>query len=76
MTLTLDNSRQRTVGDVITEISRLENRDLKSKPIDEKGKSRTTVRIVLNDKLFLQNACEAQVRNGDTLLIFPQLAGG
>ena len=72
----LDDSRQQTVGDVIAEITKLENKDLKSKLMDEKGKSRTTVRIVLNDKLLLQNASEAQVKNGDTLLIFPLLAGG
>jgi molybdopterin converting factor small subunit len=76
VTVTLDGSKQQKVGDVIAEITRLENKDLKSKVMDEKGKSRTTVRIVLNDRLLLQNASEAQVKNGDTILIFPLLAGG
>ena len=76
VSITLDERRKQTVGEVIAEITKLENKDLKSKLMDEKGKSRTTVRIVLNDKLLLQNASEAQVRNGDTLLIFPLLAGG
>ena len=76
VTVTLDGSKQQKVGDVIAEITRLENKDLKSKLMDEKGKSRTTVRVVLNDRLLLQNASEAQVKNGDTILIFPLLAGG
>jgi len=76
VTVTLDGSKQQKVGDVIAEITRLENKDLKSKLMDEKGKSRTTVRIVLNDKLLLQDASQAHVKNGDTLLIFPLLAGG
>ena len=76
VTVTLDEGRKQTVGEVIAEITKIENKDLKSKLMDEKGKSRTTVRIVLNDKLLLQNASEAQVKNGDTLLIFPLLAGG
>jgi molybdopterin converting factor small subunit len=76
VTVTLDEGRQQTVGEVIAEITKIENKDLKSKLMDEKGKSRTTIRIVLNDKLLLQNASEAQVKNGDTLLIFPLLAGG
>jgi molybdopterin converting factor small subunit len=76
VTVTLDGSKQQKVGDVIAEITRLENKDLKSKVMDEKGKSRTTVRIVLNDRLLLQDASKAQVRDGDTLLIFPLLAGG
>ena len=75
VTVTLDEGRQQTVGEVIAEITKIENKDLKSKLMDEKGKSRTTIRIVLNDKLLLQNASEAQVKNGDTLLIFPLLAG-
>jgi molybdopterin converting factor small subunit len=76
VTVTLDEGRQQTVGEVIAEITKMENKDLKGKLMDEKGKSRTTVRIVLNDKLLLQNASEAHVKNGDTLLIFPLLAGG
>ena len=76
VTVTLDEGRQQTVGEVIAEITKIENKYLKSKLMDEKGKSRTTIRIVLNDKLLLQNASEAQVKNGDTLLIFPLLAGG
>ena len=76
VTVTLDEGRKQTVGEVIAEITKIENKDLKSKLMDEKGKSRTTVRIVLNDKLLLQNASKAQVKNGDTLLIFPLLAGG
>ena len=76
VTVTLDEGRKQTVGEVIAEITKIENKDLKSKLMDEKGKSRTTIRIVLNDKLLLQNASEAQVKNGDTLLIFPLLAGG
>jgi len=75
VTVTLDEGRKQTVGEVIAEITKIENKDLKSKLMDEKGKSRTTIRIVLNDKLLLQNASEAQVKNGDTLLIFPLLAG-
>jgi molybdopterin converting factor small subunit len=76
VTVTLDESRKQTVGEVIAEITKMENKDLKSKLMDEQGKSRTTVRIVLNDRLLLQDASKAQVRNGDTLLIFPLLAGG
>ena len=76
VTVTLDEGRKQTVGEVITEITKMENKDLKSKLMDEQGKSRTTIRIVLNDKLLLQNASKAQVKNGDTLLIFPLLAGG
>jgi len=76
VTVTLDEGRKQTVGEVIAEITKMENKDLKSKLMDEKGKSRTTIRIVLNDKLLLQNASEAQVKNGDILLIFPLLAGG
>jgi len=75
-TVTLDEGRKQTVGEVIAQITKMENKDLKSKLMDEKGKSRTTVRIVLNDRLLLQDASEAQVKNGDTLLIFPLLAGG
>jgi len=76
VTVTLDEGRKQTVGEVIAQITKMENKDLKSKLMDEKGKSRTTVRIVLNDRLLLQDASEAQVKNGDTLLIFPLLAGG
>jgi len=76
VTATLDEGRKQTVGEVIAQITKMENKDLKSKLMDEKGKSRTTVRIVLNDRLLLQDASEAQVKNGDTLLIFPLLAGG
>ena len=76
VTVTLDEGRKQTVGEVIAEITKIENKDLKSKLMDEKGKSRTTIRILLNDKLLLQNASKAQVKNGDTLLIFPLLAGG
>jgi len=76
VTVTLDECRKQTVGEVIAQITKMENKDLKSKLMDEKGKSRTTVRIVLNDRLLLQDASEAQVKNGDTLLIFPLLAGG
>jgi MoaD family protein len=76
MTVTLNDSNQQTVGDVITEISRLERKDLRNKVMDEEGKSRATVRIVLNDKLLLQDPFETSVKKGDTILIFPLLAGG
>ena len=76
VTVTLDEGRKQTVGEIIAQITKMENKDLKSKLMDEKGKSRTTVRIILNDRLLLQDASEAQVKNGDTLLIFPLLAGG
>jgi molybdopterin converting factor small subunit len=76
MSVTLDDSKPRSVGDVIAEISRLEGKDLKGKVMDEHGKSRATVRIVLNDKLLFQDPFEAAVKEGDTILIFPLLAGG
>lgn len=74
--VTLDDSKPHTVGEVITEVTRLEGKDLKGKVMDEHGKSRAIVRIVLNDKLLLQDPFEIGVKNGDTLLIFPLLAGG
>jgi len=76
MKVTLDNSKQQTVGDVVAEVTKLEGRDLKGKVMDEQGKSRATVRIVLNDKLLFQDPFEAGVKNGDAILIFPLLAGG
>ncbi len=74
--LRLDDSSKRTVGDVITEITKLEGKDLKSMVMDEQGNSRAMVRIVLNDRLLLQNPFEAPVKDGDMILIFPLLAGG
>jgi molybdopterin converting factor small subunit len=76
MKVTLDGSKRQTVGDVIVEITKLEGKDLKNKVMDEQGKSRATVRVVLNDKLLFQDPFEATVKNGDTILIFPLLAGG
>jgi molybdopterin converting factor small subunit len=76
MTVTFDGSKRQTVGDVIVEITKLEGKDLKNKVMDEQGKSRATVRVVLNDKLLFQDPFEASVKNGDTILIFPLLAGG
>ncbi len=76
ITVNLDDSRPQTVGDVITDISRLEKKDLRNKVLDEQGNSQVRVRIVLNDKLLLQNPFDATVKNGDTIMIFPLLAGG
>ncbi len=76
MKVTFDNSKRQTVGDVVAEITKLEGKDLKRKVMDEQGKSRATVRIVLNDKLLFRDPFEAVVKNGDTILIFPLLAGG
>lgn len=76
MTLTLENSGKWTIGDVIVELSKREGKDLKSMVMDEQGRSRATVRIVLNDKLLLQDPFETKVKNGDAILIFPLLAGG
>lgn len=76
MTVTLGDSRPQTVGDVIAEITKLEGKDLKNKVMDEQGKSRATVRVVLNEKLLFQDPFETSVKNGDTISIFPLLAGG
>jgi molybdopterin converting factor small subunit len=74
--VTLDDSKPHTVGDVVTEITRLEGKDLRNKVMDESGKSRATVRIVLNDRLLFHDPFYTTVKNGDMILIFPLLAGG
>jgi MoaD family protein len=76
ITVALDDSKPQTVRDIIAEITRLEGKDLKSRVMDEQGKSRATVRIVLNDKVLFQDPFETSVKNGDTILIFPLVAGG
>lgn len=74
--LVLDDSEKLTVGYLITEIARLEGKDLRNLVMDATGKSRATVRIVVNDELLLQDPFDFRVRNGDTVFIFPLLAGG
>jgi molybdopterin converting factor small subunit len=76
MTVTLDDSRQQTIGDIIAEITRLEGKDLKTKLMDEHGRSRGAARIVLNDKLLLTDPFETVVRSGDMIWIFPLAVGG
>jgi molybdopterin converting factor small subunit len=76
LALTLDDSRQHTVADVVTEISRLEGKDLKGMVMEEQGRPRGSVRIVLNDRLLLKDALETEVRDGDRILVFPLLGGG
>ena len=74
--LSLDDSKKQRVKDVIAEVTRLESKDLKSMVMDREGRSRCTVRIVLNGKLLLQDPLEAEVNDGDTVMIFPLIAGG
>lgn len=76
LTMTLDDSREHTVGDILVEISRLEGKDLKGMVIGEHGRPRGSVRIVLNDKLLLKDAFETRVRDRDRILLFPLLGGG
>jgi molybdopterin converting factor small subunit len=74
--LTLDDSNEPTVGDVIAEISRLEGKDLEGMVTDDQGKSRGAVRVVLNDKLLYRDPLQARVKNGDRISIFPLVVGG
>lgn len=76
ITVALDDSKQQTIADVITEITRLEGKDLKSKLMDDHGRSRGAVRIVLNDKLLHRDPFETSVRSGDMIWVFPLAVGG
>jgi molybdopterin converting factor small subunit len=76
MRLVFDDLEKLTVGHVVAEISKLERKDMGNLGIDENGKSRGTVRIAVNDELLLQDPFGVSVHDGDTILIFPLLAGG
>ncbi len=74
--LVFDDSKKLTVGDVIQEVSRLGGKDLKDLVMDESGKSRGRIRIVVNGELLLQDPFGASIHDGDEILMFPLLAGG
>lgn len=75
MTVIVDSPNEPTVGDVISEVSRLVGKDLKGMT-DDHGRSLGALRIVLSDRLLLEKPLETKVKNGDTLLVFPLLGGG
>jgi MoaD family protein len=77
MTLDLDPSRRYTVRDILTEITRSENKDLSSLLVEVKGQSRGTVRVVVNGREIRSlDGSEAPIEDGDCITIFPLLAGG
>ena len=76
VTVTMDNPNEPTIGDVISEVSRLVGKDLKGMAADEHGSSLGAVRIVLGDRLLLEKPLDTKVKNGDTILVFPLLGGG
>jgi molybdopterin synthase sulfur carrier subunit len=77
MTLDLDPSRRYTVRDILTEITRSEKKDLSSLLVEVKGQSRGTVRVVVNGREIRSlDGSEATIENGDSITIFPLLAGG
>jgi len=73
--LTLDDSREHTVGDIVADIFRLHGKDLKGM-IKEHGRPGGSLRIVLNGTLLLSNVFETKVKDGDNILLFPLLGGG
>ena len=77
ITLDLDPSKQYTIKDVLREITASENKSLSTLLLEVRGKSRGTVRVVVNGKEIrsLDNS-ETIVQDGDRISIYPLLAGG
>ena len=76
VTLVFDDSKKLTVGDAIHEVSRLAGKGLCNLVMDESGKSRGRIRIVVNRELLLQDPFGVSIHDGDEILMFPLLAGG
>ena len=75
--LELDTSKQHTIRDILREIALSEKKESSTMLVEVEGKSRGTVRVVVNGKEihFLQGL-ETEIGDGDQITIFPLLAGG
>ena len=77
LALRLDPSKTYTIRDILEEITRLENKELSIMLIEEEGRSRGTVRVVVNGReIHYLEGLETKIRDGDSIAIFPLLAGG
>ena len=75
--LDLDHSKRYSIKDVLSEIARLENKELATLPIETKGIPHRAIRLVLNGKIIhSRKGLETEVQDGDRIAIFPLLAGG
>jgi molybdopterin synthase sulfur carrier subunit len=77
VTLNLAPSKRYRIKDILREIARSENKDLSTVLVEAQGRSRGTVRIVLNGKVVHSlDGLETTIKDGDEIAIFPLLAGG
>ena len=75
--LDLDHSKRYSISDVLSEIARLENKELATLPIETRGIPLRAIRLVLNGNIIHSlKDLETEVQDGDRIAIFPLLAGG
>lgn len=75
--LTLDKSKNYTIGNIIDEVSRIENKNLRSKLINANGKRQLGIRILLNGvNVDFKEKMDTPVKDGDVISMFPLIGGG
>jgi molybdopterin converting factor small subunit len=66
-----------SIKDILSEIERTEGRRISPIVTKANGDSREVLKIVHNGKVIsARHGLETRVQNGDSLMIFPMIAGG
>ena len=77
LTLELDPSKNYTVRDILQEIATSEDKELSTMLVTVQGGSRGAVRVIVNGReIHHLDGIETRVQDGDSITIFPLLAGG
>jgi molybdopterin converting factor small subunit len=77
LTVRLDPSRIYTIRDILQQINWSEGKDLSTMLVEEEGVPRARVRIIVNGKeIHYLEGVGTKIQDGDSIAIFPLLAGG